>query len=321
MQGVSLDAISFVGEGLERAECVLTTAAGEIFCSDRECGVVEVGRPKQPLHGKPPGLTANGFALLRTREFLVANIDPSTGSGVWKIDRERRITPWVLRADGEDMPVTNAVCIDTQDRAWISVSTRRVPREDAFRPGEGDGFIVLADEDGARIVADGVGFANEARVDPSGQWLYVNETFARRLARFPIRRLSIRCCGLGPKEVVCTFDDGDFPDGVTFDALGHAWVSCVVSNRIIRVAPDGAKEIMVDAADAAIIEAAERNYRGRCMGRSDVDSGARCVLGNASSLAFGGPDLRQAYVGSLGNSWLATFRSPVAGAVPPHWHF
>ena len=316
MHSVSLDAISFVGEGLERAECVLTTAAGEIFCSDHECGVIEVGRPKQPLHGKPPGLTVNGFALLRTREFLVANIDASSGSGVWKIDRERKVTPWVLRADGEDLPVTNAVCIDTQDRAWISVSTRRVPRESAFRPGEGDGFIVLADNVGARIAADGVGFANEARVDPTGQWLYVNETFARRLARFPIRP-----SGLGPKEIVCTFDDGNFPDGVTFDALGGAWVSCVVSNRIIRVAPDGSKHTIVDASDPGIVAAAERNYRANVMGRSDVDSGARCALGNSSSVAFGGEDLTQVYVGSLGNSKLATFRSAIAGAVPPHWHF
>jgi hypothetical protein len=316
MPGVSLGSISFVGDGLERAECVLTTAAGEVFCSDRACGVVQLGRPKLPLEGKPPALTVNGFALLRSREFLVANIDPSTGSGVWKIDRGRRIAPWVMRADGEDLPVTNAVCIDARDRAWISVSSRRVPREDAFRPGEGDGFIVLADQAGARIVADKIGFANEARVHPGGQWLYVNETFARRLARFPITPT-----GLGAKEIVCSFDAGEFPDGITFDAAGHAWVSCVVSNRIIRVAPDGAKEIVVDASDPAIVAAAERNYLAGVMGRADVDSGARCLLGNASSLAFGGPDLRQVYVGSLGNSRLATFRSPVAGAIPPHWHF
>jgi len=316
MPRIALDEIAFVGEGLERAECVLTTAAGEIFCSDHGCGVIELGRPKLPLHRKPPGLTVNGFALLRTREFLVANIDPASGSGVWKIDRERNLTPWLLRADGEDLPVTNAVCIDGLDRVWISVSTRRLPRESAFRPGEGDGFIVLADGAGARIVADGVGFTNEARVDPSGQWLYVNETFARRLSRFPIRPT-----GLGPKQVICGFDDGDFPDGVAFDALGHAWVSCVVSNRIIRVAPDGSKETIVDAADAAIVEAAERRFRAHLMGRSDVDSGARCVLGNSSSVAFGGPDLTQVYVGSLGNNRLATFRSPVAGAPPPHWRF
>ena len=254
--------------------------------------------------------------MLRTREFLVANIDAGSGSGVWKIDRERHVAPWVLRADGEDLKVTNAVCIDTLDRAWISVSTRRLPREDAFRPGEGDGFIVLADGAGARIAADGIGFANEARVDPSGRWLYVNETFARRLSRFPIRQDA-----LGPKQVVCEFGAGEFPDGVTFDSLGNAWVSCVVANRIIRVAPDGSKETMVDASDVAIVAAAERRFQAGVMGRSDLDSGARSALGNSSSLAFGGKDLSQVYVGSLGNTRLATFRSPVAGAVPPHWHF
>ena len=39
---------------------------------------------------------------------------------------------------------------------------------------------------GARIVADGLTFTNEVRVDGSGQWLYVAETFGRRISRFRI---------------------------------------------------------------------------------------------------------------------------------------
>ena len=40
------------------------------------------------------------------------------------------------------------------------------------------------DEAPARVVADGLGYTNECAIHPSGQWLYVNETFARRLSRF-----------------------------------------------------------------------------------------------------------------------------------------
>ena len=45
------------------------------------------------------------------------------------------------------------------------------------------------------------------------------------------------------------------------------------------------------------------------------------VLGNCASIGFGGPDLKTIYIGSLFNHQVATFRSPIAGAVPPHWEF
>jgi sugar lactone lactonase YvrE len=56
----------------------------------------------------------------------------------------------------------------------------------AWRPDVADGFVVMVDERGPRIVADGLHYTNECRPDASGQWLYVVETFGRRVIRFPI---------------------------------------------------------------------------------------------------------------------------------------
>lgn len=311
-----LSDLQHVGRDLERAECVLTTSKGEVFCSDRRFAVVEIDEPKQGLPMVPEGVLPNGFALIQSREFLVANLDPRSGGGVWKLDHDRNLAPWLLRADGQDLSVTNFVGLDSAGRIWVSVCTRRIPRELSFRATGGDGFIVLVDPDGSRIVADGLGFANECRVDPTGTWLYVNETFGRRLSRFRIKGAS-----LGAKEVVCEFSDGDFPDGLVFDSLGGAWVTCVVSNRIVRVSKDGEKETILDVSDRAIIDTAEGRYRNNEMGRADVDSGAKCVLGNVSSLAFGGKDLRRVYLGTLGNKQLVSYRCSVAGATPPHWNY
>lgn len=311
---VSMTDLSFVGSDLSRPESVLATAAGEIFCSDHKVGVVQLGHVKRDLRGVPEGFIPNGIALLRSREFLIANL--GTGGGVWRIDSEAQLHPWLLEADGEPLTVTNFVGLDTRGRTWVSVSTRRTPRERAFRADAGDGFIVMVDQDGARIVADGIGFTNECRVDPSGNWLYVNETFSRKLSRFPLRNGE-----LGKKEVVYEFTDGNFPDGLSFDEEGGAWVACVVSNRILRITPLGAVEVILDDSDQTIIDSAEEKYRQHTLGRADVDSGSRHPLGNVSSIAFGGADLRQVYLGTLGNTQLATFRSPIAGAEPPHWRF
>src|SRR3546814_13348228 len=59
-----------------------------------------------------------------------------------------------------------------------------------------------------RIGADGLGYANGGKIDPSGADLYASETMARRLSRW--RLTSGR---LGPRETVVEYQDGVFPDG------------------------------------------------------------------------------------------------------------
>lgn len=309
--------VSFVGEGLDRPESVLATARGEVFVSDHVAGVRQVGSPRRALAGAPGGFLPNGFCLLPNREFLIANLDHASGGGVWRIDAQWRLHPWLMEVDGEPLATANFVCIDDAGRTWVSMSTRSVPREATFNGHTASGFVAVVDARGARIAADGIGFTNECRVDPSGRWLYVNETFARRVSRYPLNARG----DLGAKEIVYRFGDGDFPDGLAFDAAGGVWVACVVSNRLVRIGPDGAVSIELEDPDPAVIAQVEARYAQGVMGRADVDAGARRALGNTSSLAFGGPDLRTVYVGCLGGTRLATFRSEIAGAAPPHWHF
>jgi hypothetical protein len=57
------------------------------------------------------------------------------------------------------------------------------------------------------------------------------------------------------------------------------------------------------------------------MGRAHLDNLPSRVLRNVSSLAFGGPDLRTAYVGCLLGDSIAVFDSPVAGHPPAHWRY
>jgi sugar lactone lactonase YvrE len=42
---------------------------------------------------------------------------------------------------------------------------------------------------------------------------------------------------------------------------------------------------------------------------------------NQTSLAFGGPDLKTLYMGTLTGDKLAVLRMPVAGLPPVHWHW
>ena len=311
---IPLSAVSWVGAGLKRPECVLTTVKGEVFAGDHHSGIAEIGKPKRDIVGAPPGFLPNGVAMRSDRQFLLANLGP--GGGVWRLDRDWRLYPHLFEADGELLRVCNFVGVDPSGTEWISVSTRTFPRELSFRPKHADGFIVRADKDGAHIVADNIGFTNECRVDPTGKWLYVNETVAKRISRFAIKGTS-----LGPRETVHEFGAGEFPDGFAFDAEGGAWVACVCSNRLIRIETSGRRTLILDGSDPATVAEGEAFFQADNGGRHHVEIGARSPLKNIASVAFGGPDLKTVYLGNLAGSAIATFRSPIAGAEPVQWRY
>jgi sugar lactone lactonase YvrE len=317
MSVVEVAELDAIGHDLNRPECVLTTSSGDLYASDRECGVVRVW-PEQPvrhpLHGVPDGFLANGIAVCRDGSFLMANIGGETG-GVWRLRPGGVAEPVVTHADGVPMTATNFVFVDQLERVWATICTRLYPRERAFRRGYGDGFIARIDDGVAHIVADNIGFSNEAQVDPSGKWLYANETIARRLSRFPIRSDG----SLGARETVAEFGDGSFPDGMAFDAEGGVWVTAVVSNRLIRIGPDGSETLVLDDSDPDVRRRVEEHFAAGAIDRADLDAGRTRPLRNLSSLAFGGPDLHRVFLGSLFNDRVLHFRSEIAGAEPAHW--
>lgn len=318
---LSLDAIAWVGADLARPECVLAAASGTLYVADWRGGVCCIaanGMQHRILAQHPDGaaLRPNGIALLADGSFLVAHLGDIHG-GVFRLTRAGELTPWLLSVNGQALPPTNYVVQDSAGRTWITVSTRRAPRALAYRREGGDGFIVCVDPQGrARVVADGLGYTNEVAVDPSGRWLYVNETFGRRLSRFPLGLDGT----LGPRETVTTFGAGTFPDGLAFDVEGHCWIVSIVSNRLIRVAPDGTQTVWIEDAAAAQLERVEAAYASDTIGRSHLDASTSRVLQNISSIAFAGADRRTAVLGCLLGDRLATLPLPVAGVAPPHWN-
>jgi hypothetical protein len=125
---------------------------------------------------------------------------------------------------------------------------------------------------------------------------------------------------LGPRQIVCEFGPGTFPDGLAFDEEGHAWVVSIVSNRLIRVAPDGTQTLWLEEADAAHLAWVEAAFENGTMGRAHLDGAPSRSLRNISSIAFSGADRRTAVLGCLLGERLATLRLPVAGVAPTHWH-
>jgi len=323
MRQISTDEIAFAGADLQRPECVLCTKSGDIFASDKRGGIVHI-KPdgSQCLYvGRSADLSGplfpNGFALDRGGDFLVAHLDAKDG-GVFRLQRNGSVTPLLREVGGVAFTTTNFVLLDRKGRLWITVSTRRVPRDLSYRAGVDDGFIVLYDSRGARIVADGLGFANELRIDPNEKWLYVNETYSRRLSRFSLETDGT----LGARETVVEFGYGTYPDGLAFDAEGAIWITSVISNKLLHILPNGRLTEVLHDYDQRYLETVEAAYLAGRMGRSEVDNMVASKLKSLSSIAFGGPDLRTAYFGVLLGDSLPVIRNmPVAGAPMAHWNF
>jgi sugar lactone lactonase YvrE len=320
---IDLDAITFHGAGLSRPECVLATRSGDLYTADWRGGVAHL-RPDgaQSLYAGatadlPEGLRPNGIALEPDGSFLIANLGSEDG-GVWRLDRAGQVEPVLVELDGRPIPPSNFVARDGEGRLWLTVSTRLSPRSLDYRRSASSGFIVLLDEKGPRIVADGLGFTNECLIDPTGRWLYVNETYARRLSRFLLRADG----ALGAKQVVAEFGYGQYPDGLAFDEAGDVWIAGVVSNQLLRVEPEtGRVSVVLEDSEPGHVAWVEAAYESGTLGRPHMDSVASARLRNISSIAFGGPDLRTAYLGCLLGDQVAAVQLPVRGVPPVHWDY
>lgn len=306
------------GRGLHRPECVLGTADGDVFVPDWRGGVavVRANGVQDAWLARTDGLELrpNGIALNEDGSFLIANLGDA--GGIWRLDRDGTLAPWLLEVDGIAVPPANYVTTDERGRTWISVSTRLRPRQLAWRPDVHDGFVVLVDDRGARIVADGLHYTNECRPDPTGEWLYVVETFGRRLTRFPIGGGG----RLETPETVVSFGHGSWPDGFVFDQQHGIWVTSLVSNRLLRF-DDSSLVTIIEELNAPYVSEVEEAFTTGRMGKEHLGPIAGTRLQHVTSVGFGESDLRTVYIGCLHTDCVFRFRTDVPGVAPPHWHF
>lgn len=327
---VDKQAIRYIGEGLQRPECILAERDGSLWSADARGGVVHI-RPdgsqrivtqshQQAFAGASDdakrfteGTLPNGLAFDRQGNFLVSNFGTDCLELMTR-DGETRVL--YDRIDGQPIGKVNFVLRDSKDRVWITVSTRIRNWMQAISPRIRDGYIALADDKGLRIVAEGFHFTNEIRFDAQEEWLYVVETCGRHVSRLRVRPDG----SLGEREVYGPSDTGAFIDGIAFDAHGNLWGTHVMCDQIFAITPQGELRILLDddvpAPSRALKEAFERDAATAELMLACGGSIAPWM----ASVTFGGPDLRTVYIGSLRGTRIPYFESPVPGLPMAHWN-
>ncbi len=309
--------IKFVGKGLKRPECVLVDPENTLHISDFRGGVstikqngdIKLTKPNNGFKIKP-----NGLSIIDKNTWLVTHLDETEG-GVFKLSFDGEIEPYLLEIENKPIPPTNYVHFDVFGRVWITVSTRKIPRIISHNSDCDDGFIILVDNGKSKIVADGLCFANECFFNPFDKKLYVNETFGRKISYFEIGKNGM----LFNKKILANFSFGEFPDGLTLDSEGAFWVTSIFSNKLIRVMPNGEKKIIFEDSDPAYLNLIETAYKKGNLTKEMMSMVKGKVLKNISSLAFGGENLKEIYLGCLLGEEIAYFKNDVAGLEPAFW--
>ena len=328
---VARDQISFVGTGLQRPECVLAEKSGDLWVADARGGVLHIApggvqrlitqrmeadrASTESLEARlTSGTLPNGLAFDSRGDILIANFGTDR---LELMDRRDGTTRVLLDSiDGQPIGKVNFVLPDSRGRLWITVSTRVNPWTSALRPDLADGFIVLMDEQGARVVADKLSFTNEVRFDRNEEFLYAVETMGNRITRFLVGDDG----SLANRETFgpTTLGAG-FPDGIAFDAHGNLWVTMIVADRLIAITPEGDLLELLDDGNAEALEQVQIAVANGALSFPQMLQAKGTLAPWMASVTFGGEGLRTVYIGSLLGSSLAAFRSPVAGLPLLHW--
>jgi len=322
-------AIRTIGTGLQRPECILAEPDGTLWSADAHGGVVRIdsdgtqqliaqqadGRfgeaddaEKYILRGTLP----NGLAFARNGDILIANFGTNA---IERMTRDGRSQTLYTEIDGVPLGKTNFILRDSQDRLWITVTTRMEPWTRSVTERTADGYVALVDKSGIRIVADGFVGTNEVRLDAREEWLYVVESNARHISRLRVQPDG----SLKDREVYGPDDLGGVPDGFAFDAFGNLWITLVMSDRLIALTPDRKVLTLLDDGNPERVAELDRRFHARTL-TPDFMLGTKGTIAPwMASVTFGGPDLRTVYLGSLMGTTLPYFRSPVPGLPMVHW--
>jgi gluconolactonase len=333
IDGFSLRPSDFkhVGKDLQRPECILAERDGTLWVADARGGVVRIapdGSQKIITQSRNAdefaqadeakrfidGTLPNGLAFARNGDILISNFGTDC---LERMTRDGDTKVMFDSVNGERIGKVNFVCRDSKDRVWITISTMIHDWPKAISPNIQDGRVLLYEEGkGVRVVADGIHFSNECKLDAKEEYLYVAQTAGRSVVRFRIQADG----SLTNREIYGPADHGRMIDGIAFDSFGNLWGTHVFTDSIWVITPDRELRFVYEDTTAADIARLDAAYR-----KDQVNAELLLSLGGktatwCASLTFGGPDLRTVYVGSLRQTTLPYFTSPVPGLPMVHWN-
>jgi gluconolactonase len=280
---MNISAVRTIGNGVMRPEGVMVLKDGTVLTADARGQCARIDRTGKTTFFGDVGGVPNGICVDREGNCIIANI----GNGeVQCLSQDGRHRVLATEADGKGIPSPNFPFVDSRGRLWVSNSTDRPNLDAAIQRPAPDGSVVLIENGTARIVADGIYFANGVAIDQEDGYLYVAETTRKDILRFRIGLDGL----LSDREVYGPAFLGPlgYPDGIAFDEAGNLWVTFPAWNAVGFITPEGDLVMVIEDPD-------------------------REVLKRPTNICFGWEGRKTAFIGSLDGHTIPHFQVPYPG--------
>jgi sugar lactone lactonase YvrE len=329
---IDKSSIQYVGEDLKRPECILAEKDGTLWAADARGGVTKIKpdgtqqiitqKRSGQFDGAPSeatrfleGTLPNGLAFARNGDLLISNFGTDC---LELMSRDGATRVLADSIDGQPIGKVNFVLRDSQDRVWITVTTRIRNWMHALRTDLADGYIARYEAGAFRIVADGFRFTNEIRFDAAEQFLYVVETTGGCVSRLRVNENG----SLSNREIFgpSSLGKGAWPDGIAFDSYGNLWGTMVYSDKLFVLTPEGDLRILLDEGDPQKVDRLEQAFFNNHVTEDVLFATGQGIAPWMASVTFGGPRLETIYIGSLKGKRIPSFRAPVPGLPMVHWN-
>ncbi len=245
---------------LRHPEGIAVGVGGDIWCGG-ESG--EIYRVSADGSGIEQVASTGGFILgLAFDEEHNLYACDQRHSAVFRLEaRTGRLDLFAKGGGGRKMRIPNYPVVDSL-RNCLYVSDSYHPTE----RGPGVWRFDLDSGEGDLWYDRSMTFANGMALSSGKEYLYVAESFARRVVRIPIDE------GGAPGEVEVFVEGLDrVPDGLAFDVEGNLYVSCYEPSRIYRVSEEGDVALLIDDPEAhTLCHPTNCAFRGRDLFASNL---------------------------------------------------
>lgn len=309
---IAVEAFTKIAVGIDRPEDVVVGKDGRVFASDHQCAVAEIHPDGSFTRMGPKGGAPNGINMDLQGRVLIANFgiyDREEGP-LQRFDPATGVHETLLaEVGGKRLTSANYPVLDRAGNIWCANSTHAETWPQAL-DGRNDGFIFVLRPDGSvDIVAEGLKFPNGMALSADDRWLYCAQTSGADVMRFEVLpggklgrgerygpvlgRLVDASQVQAEADAAHHPDDLGYTDGVGMDAEGNLWVCLPAANKVVAITPSGAVEVI-------------------CHDPSGE------VINHPTNVTWGGPDLKDLYIGSIRAGYVLKARSPVAGQPQVH---
>lgn len=206
--------------------------AGQIYAVDLDGTVRQVAT----TGGEILGVAVDGAGRVYACDpgnSAVMRIDPTTGS----------VEAYSAGTAGEKMRTPNALAFDRAGNLFVTDSGEYL---------EHDGVVFKVAPGGETTVwaRQACRYPNGCCLDAAGTSLLVAESYRPGVVRIPIGDDG----SAGPIETIIEVP-GTVPDGIALDTDGALYITCYRPDRIYRMRPGAAAEILADDPHAAVLNA------------------------------------------------------------------